>query len=222
MNLHQDDMRVTQWLQDLERALGRLPRKDSREILSEAREHIHECLETGLAPEDILADFGSAQSYARAFLDEHLLTTAQSSGRTMPMLRTVVRFAGRSVGAALGLAGAAIAAFFALWGLFCIVVKIFQPHLVGLWLDLPLSAQHRYVHSQRDFIPLNFGHDHIVFGFQNPPPAFPEYLGIWVYPCLIGITLLSYLALRASLLAAVSRIHLPERLRVGFKLFPAA
>ena len=125
------------------------------------------------------------------------------------MLRTVIRFAGRSAVAVVGLICTTVSGFFGLWSLVCIGVKIFRSDLVGLWLDLPLSAQHRYVHSQRDFIPLSFGHDHVVFGFHNPPPQFPEYLGVWIYPCLAGIAFLSYVALRASLLVAVKRIQLP-------------
>jgi hypothetical protein len=211
---------IKQWLSKLARALELLPGDDSREILAEAKEHIYESIEKGISPLEVLTGFGSAEAYARGFVDEYLLTRARSSRGTVPMLRMVIRFARRSVVAGFGLICATISGFFGLWSLGCIAVKVFRPDLVGLWLDLPLSAQHRYVHSERDFIPLSFGHDHIVFGFHNPPPQFPEYLGVWIYLCLVGIALLSYFALRASLLAAVKRIHLPAGFKPILKTIP--
>jgi len=219
-NLQQEP--IKQWLNKLARALESLPGDDSREILAEAKEHINERVGKGISPMEVLTGFGSAEAYAQGFVDEYLLIRARSSRKTVPMLRTVIRFAGRSVVAGFGLICVTISGFFALWCLVCIAVKIFRPDLVGLWLDLPLSAQHRYVHSQRDFIPLSFGHDHIVFGFQNPPPQFPEHLGMWIYPCLVGIAFLSHFALRASLLAAVKRIQLPAGFKPSLKVLPRA
>ncbi|HXJ86668.1 MAG TPA: hypothetical protein VMS18_07620 [Candidatus Binatia bacterium] len=220
MNARQKDEPISAWLNNLEQALGSLPADDSLDILAEAKEHIDERVGMGISPFEVLAGFGSAHAYAQGFVDEYLLTRARSSRRTIPMLRTVIRFAQRSVVAAFGLICATISGFFGLWSLVCIAIKIFRPDLVGLWLDLPLSEQHRYVHSQRDFVPLSFGHDHIVFGFQNPPPQFPEHLGMWIYPCLAGIAFLSYFALRASLLAALKRIQLPAGFRPCLKVFP--
>jgi hypothetical protein len=222
MSLHRKHDPVTTWLKNLQRALAPLPGDDSREILAEAREHIAERVATGVPPLKVLSAFGNAETYVQGFVDEYLLDRARSSRRTLPMLRTVVRFAGRSVIAGLGLVCVVISGFFGLWSLGCIAVKIVRPDLVGLWLDLPLSAQHRYEHSQRDFIPLSFGHDHIVFGFQNPPPSFPEYLGAWIYPCMAGIALVSYIALRASLLLSVNRIRLPNKIQPNVKTSPEA
>ncbi|MGH9530065.1 MAG: DUF1700 domain-containing protein [Terriglobales bacterium] len=222
MSAHQKDEPINTWLNKVKRALDSLPADDSLDILAEAKDHIDERVGMGISPVEVLAGFGSAEAYAQGFVDEYLLTRARSSRKTVPMLRTVIRFAGRSVFAGFGLICATISGFFGLWSLVCIAVKIFRPDLVGLWLDLPLSAQHRYVHSQRDFIPLSFGHDHIVFGFQNPPPQFPEHLGMWIYPCLVGIAFLSYFALRASLLAAVKRIQLPAGFKPSLKVSPRA
>ena len=211
MNSNAIDTPVEQWLQALARALESLPADDRREIVAEAREHLYELLDKGDSPDEALTGFGSADAYARCFMDEHLLTEARASRRTVPMLRTVIRFAGRSFVAVVGLACATVLAFFGAWSLVCMGIKAVKPNLVGLWLDLPLSVPHRYEHSQRDFIPVHFGHDHIVFGFQNPPPQFPEYLGPWVYPGLALIAVLSYFALRGVLRAAVKRIRLPAR-----------
>jgi hypothetical protein len=222
MNAYKNDDAINSWLNNLERALHCLPADDSLDILAETKDHIDERVGMGISPVEVLAGFGSAEAYAQGFVDEYLLTRARSSRRTVPMLRTVIRFAGRSMVAGIGLICATISGFFGLWSLVCIAVKIFRPDLVGLWLDLPLSAQHRYVHSQRDFIPLSFGHDHIVFGFQNPAPQFPEHLGMWMYPCLIGIAFLSYFVLRASLVAAVKRIQLPAGFKPSLKLSPGA
>jgi hypothetical protein len=214
MSQHAHEAAVERWLSTLKKALDPLPLEDSREIMAETREHIYERVAAGVLAEDALIGFGSAQVYARAFVDEHMLDSARASKDTVPMLRTVFRFADRSAVAVLSLIGATVAGFFGIWSLICIGVKLVNPALVGLWLDLPLSAQHRYEHSQRDFIPLSFGHDHIVFGLQSPAPHFPEYLGPWIYPVLLAIALSSHLALRAILRAGVKRIRLPT-LRSG-------
>lgn len=206
---------INEWLNNLQRALDSLPTYDVQEILAEAEEHIYERVDKGVPPLEVLEGFGTAEAYAQGFVDEYLLNGVRISKKTVPMFRAVIRFASRSLAAGLGLLCATIAGYFGIWSLGCMVVKIFYPDRVGLWLDLPLSAQHRYEHSERDFIPLSFGHDHIVFGFQNTPPPFSEYLGIWSYPCLMAIALLSYFALRASLLAAVKRIHIPANHRHG-------
>jgi hypothetical protein len=160
-------------------------------------------------PADALAGFGSAEAYARAFKSDELLGKACADRKVVVMLNAVIHFSSRSVVALIALICTTVVGYFGLWSLLCIGVKLFRPDLVGLWLDLPLSAQHRYEHAQRDFIPLSFGHDHIVFGLQDPPPAFPEYLGLWVCPCLAVVTMLSYFGVRTILRAAVERIRRP-------------
>jgi hypothetical protein len=64
---------------------------------------------------------------------------------------------------------------------------------VGLWVDLPLSAQHHDLHTGPETIPLRLGSDHIHFGYSNPRPQAPEMLGGWIYPCLLALALLGYL-----------------------------
>jgi hypothetical protein len=209
MSTKQPEMSVERWLDSLERALAPLPAADKRNILAEAREHLHERVSTGVPPAEALAGFGSADDYARAFKEDDLLTRARATRRLASMLGTVIRFSRRSSVAAIALVFATALGFCGFWSVFCIAVKAVHPELVGLWLDFPLSTPHRYEHSQPDFIPLGFGHDHILFGFQDPPPAFPEYLGAWIYPCLAVIALLSYLGLRAVLRAAILRIRSP-------------
>jgi len=201
---------VEQWLGSLQRALKSLPAADSQPIVAEAREHIYERISMGVPPADALAGFGSAEAYARAFKDGALLDKARKNPKIVHMLEAVIHFSGRSSIAVIALACTTVVGYFGLWSLLCIGVKVFRPELVGLWLDLPLSAQHRYEHSQVDFIPLSFGHDHIVFGFQDPPPAFPEYLGLWIYPCLVAVALLSAYGVRTILRAAVDRIRRPK------------
>jgi hypothetical protein len=207
------DALVEQWLRALARALESLPDEDSRDIVAEAREHIYELVGAGESPEEALTGFGTVEAYAQYFIDEQRLESARAGGHTIPMLRAVIRFAGRSSVAVISLLCATVVGFLGVVSLICIGIKIFNPTLVGLWLDLPLSEPHRYEHSQRDFIPLGVGHDHIVFGFQSPPPGFPEYLGPWIYPCLATIAFVSYFALRAILRSALRRIRLPARAR---------
>ena len=200
---------VEHWLASLERALEPLPPKDSEPVLAEAREHIYERVRMGVPAADVLAGFGSPDAYAHAIKGDELLDKARAERTVVVMLKAVLHFASRSVVALIALIGTTVVGYFGLWSLLCVGVKLFRPDLVGLWLDLPLSAAHRYEHAQRDFIPLSFGHDHVVFGLQDPPPAFPEYLGFWVVPCLLVVTVLSCYGVRAILRVAVRRIRRP-------------
>jgi HAAS domain-containing protein len=204
---------VERWLASLEQALAALPAKDSAPIIAEAREHIYERVRIGVPPADALAGFGSAEAYARAFKGDELLDKARADRRVLDMLKAVVHFSSRSVVALIALISITVVGYFGLWSLLCIGAKLFRPDFVGLWLDLPLSAQRRYEHAQPDFIPLSFGHDHVIFGFRDPPPTFPEYLGLWIYPILVAVAVLSYYGVRTILRASVNRIRRTAELR---------
>jgi hypothetical protein len=187
------------WLKKFETELSPLPAADTSEILREIQDHIHERVAQGQSIEEVLGAFGDASEYAQGFVDDHALAGARDSKRTLRMFTTVAGFARRSLIACLGLIAASIFALLITSSLVCMAIKIAKPELVGVWVDRPLSAQHRYVHSERQTIPLRLGNDHIQFGYSNPPPHFPEVLGMWMYLCLNTLAFLGYIALRFTL-----------------------
>jgi hypothetical protein len=197
---------INQWLTALDTALAILPDPERADILTETRSHLHDRLAQGLSPEQALIGFGDARAYAQRFVDQFALNRALTSRKISIMARTLFGFAGRSVRAAVGLVFALGFAVFGISSLICMIEKAVRPDLVGLWLDLPLDAQHRYEHAETVHWPLKLGHDHIVFGFSNPSPPIPpfnEVLGPWIFPCLFLLTLLGFYAMRYSLMAAV-------------------
>ncbi len=194
------------WFKRFETALRGLPAEDSQEIIRELREHLHERISQGQDVEQILSAFGDASAYARTFIDEYSLTRARDSKQTLRMFTTVASFARRSLIACIGLLFASIFALLITSSLVCLTIKVVQPDRVGLWVDLPLSAQHRYVHTGPETIPLRLGSDHIQFGYSNPRPQTPEILGAWIYPCLLALAVLGYLGLRFTLFRTLSRL----------------
>lgn len=187
------------WFKTFEAALKGLPAEDRREIIREVRDHLYERVREGKEVDDVLSAFGPAPEYAKGFLDEYALTRARESGKTLAMFSTVVHFARRSLAASVGLSLAFLFSLVIIGSLVCLTIKIARPDLVGLWVDLPLSAHHRYEHSGPERLPLRLGDDHIQFGYANPAPQFPEVVGAWMYPSLLGLALLGYLGLRWTL-----------------------
>jgi hypothetical protein len=122
------------------------------------------------------------------------------------MFATVASFARRSLIACIGLVFASTFALLITSSLICLTIKVIRPNQVGLWVDPPLSAQHRYVHSERENIPLRLGDDHIQFGYSNPPPHIPEVMGVWIFPCLLAMALLGYLGLRFTLFRTLNKL----------------
>lgn len=198
---------INQWLTALDTALAILPDPERAEILTETRSHLQDRLAQGLSPEQALMGFGEARAYARRFIDQFALSRALTSRKISIMARTLFGFAGRSVRAAAGLVFALCCAVLGISSLICMIEKVVRPDLVGLWLDLPLDAHHRYEHAETVHWPLKLGHDHIVFGFSNPSPPFDEVLGPWIFPCLFLLMLIGFYAMRYSLMAAVRSIN---------------
>ncbi len=194
------------WFKRFEAALSQLPAEDREGIVREVREHVHERIDQGQDVEQVLGAFGDAAAYARTFVDEYSLTRATESGKTLRMFTTVARFARRSLVASVGLLLAFIFGLLLASSVVCMAIKVVRPDSVGLWVDRPLSAQHRYVHSGPERIPLRLGRDHIQFGYANPRPQAPEILGFWMYPCLLGLAVLGYFGLRFTLVRTLSRL----------------
>ena len=194
------------WLSQFEAALSTLPAEDRSEIVREVRDHFHERLTQGLTVEQVLSAFGDASDYAKGFAAEYAVTRARDSRQTLKMFTTVASFARRSVIAFVGLVFASIFALLITSSFVCLTIKVIRPDLVGLWVDLPLKTQHRFVHSGSETIPLRLGNDHIQFGYSNPPPEFKEVLGAWMYPCLLGIASFGYFGLRVALFRTLKKM----------------
>jgi len=110
---------IEAWLNQLDHALQPLPAGEREDIVGETRGHLEERLDAGLTSTSALAGFGRAEAYARAFLDDHALTQALGSRRSLAMARVLFDFAGRSLVATLGLVG--------------FLFKLVRPDMVGLW-----------------------------------------------------------------------------------------
>ena len=186
----------TAWFKKFDAALKALPPEDSSDIVRVVRDHLHQRVSQGHKIEEVFSAFGEASEYAARFRDEYILTRARESGKTLTMFSTVVQFARRSLIASIGLLFAVVFALLVAGSLACLMIKMVRPDLVGLWVDLPLAAQHRYVQKGPRNLPLRLGHDHIQFGYSNPAPQAPEMLGAWMFPSLLGLAVLGYLGLR--------------------------
>ncbi len=195
----QERMDEGAWFRNFEACLSGLPAEDRREILRELREHVYERVTQGQDAGQVLGEFGDAAAYARTFVDEYSLTRARESGQTLRMFTTVASFARRSIRATVGLVLGCVFALLLTSSVVCVAIKVVRPDHVGLWVDLPMSAHHRYVHSGPERIPLRLGSDHIQFGYANPRPQAPEVLGVWMYPCLLGLAVVGYFGLRQTL-----------------------
>jgi len=197
---------VKLWLDRLDLFLRPLPRQDVDAILNEARAHFLDRLGQGQPADQLLDGFGEAADYARGFVDAYFLERAHSRRSILGMIRAVARIARRSLTGAVGLALAILFGSLGVGAALCLPLKLIYPDRVGLWLDRPLNAQHRYVHTGAEGPAMNIGHDHVVFGFATTPPAFPEVLGIWVYPIFMAIAILCLLAVRALLAKTVRSV----------------
>jgi hypothetical protein len=83
-----------------------------------------------------------------------------------------------------------------------LIAKLLHPSSVGLWVDLPLSAPHRYEAASSGLLPVRVGHDHIVFGLPYDGTPATEILGPCFAPLMVGLLLFAIWSVRRSFLAA--------------------
>ena len=177
---------VTQWLATLEQALAALPANERIDIVNEARGHMEERISAGLTPANALHGFGDAKTYAQGFIDDHSLTTALSSRRILPMIKTLFSFAGRSTVAFFGLMGTLLFGGIALGSAVSIVLKTIRPDKVGLWVN---EAQQQY-----------------VLGTWTDAGSAHDIAGPWVYPIFVVLLLIGGLLARYCLVGALGMI----------------
>lgn len=176
-----DDRAVAEWLRRLTWALSRMPSPEREDIVLEARGHLEDRIAAGATAAEVLAAFGSAESYAHRFLDEMDVAAALGSRRLGDVFGVVANRLNRSLvallaflvvlfvgGIALGLAVAGI------W-------KLFDPAHVGIWIE------------GRSF----------WIGNIDDPAAGRELVGLWLYPITLAGVAFAWLVCRAVLLWAV-------------------
>ncbi len=172
---------IETWLGYLEQVLSPLPAPERDDIISEARAHLEERVSAGLSATSALAGFGKAETYARAFLDDHALTHALDSKLALTMAGTLFQVAGQSLIATIGLIAFLVFGVTTIAAIACILLKIAQPQMVGAW----------------------WGPGYFALGAVTDPPKAPEMLGGWVYPILIVIAIIDAWLARFSLVLAL-------------------
>ncbi len=175
---------IDTWLGYLEQVLAPLPAAEREDIVVEARAHLEERLAAGLSATSALAGFGKAETYARAFLEDHKLNTALDSQRSVAMVRALLSVAGQSLIATLGLIMFLVFSLTTLGAIACILLKMAQPQMVGVWSEPGYFA----------------------LGVLTDPPKVPEMLGGWAYPILISIAVIDAWLARFSLVLALKGI----------------
>jgi hypothetical protein len=138
-----------------------------------------------------------ALTWAMGCLSSACMERARS---TLPALLRI----GRSAPLLLWHVGSMLCfAWLGLLSLFGLFAKMLDPNRVGLWLDLPLNAPHRYESASSGLMPIRVGHDHIVFGLPYDGTMATEALGLWFLPLMTGLLLLAAWLFHRSLSAAM-------------------
>jgi uncharacterized membrane protein len=130
---------VDAYLKRLRDALGELPASEASDIVREIQGHIIERIESmNSIDEDgltaILDALGNPEAIASLYESRAMVARARTSRSPLLILRTTLRWAGRSVA---GLAMCLFAVFGYVNGLSCLVgaaMKILHPDRVGLWI----------------------------------------------------------------------------------------
>ena len=153
------------YLRQLRWALGPLPQEDRDEILAETRSLLLDRQAGGADLDQVLADLGPPETYARGFLETYAIATSVASGSPWRMLSVATRLLGHGIGVFL-----AIFAFFFLYatslslGLVAVLKPVF-PERVGLWT----------------------GDGTLALGFlASPTPGATEHLGYAIIPLALA------------------------------------
>ncbi|MEZ5461735.1 hypothetical protein [Dokdonella sp.] len=165
------DGSTNEWLRRLKWALSSIPVQERDEIVSEAAAHISEALDAGTSAKEILADFGSADLYARHFIDERDAAAALGTGHTTHLFMFVARRIHRSLIALFGFALVVCIAGAGISALVAAVWKLFEPGHVGLWA----------------------GSSFAFLGYIDDPSTAQDLLGNWLFPISIFVAVCAWL-----------------------------
>lgn len=175
------DRALEDYLRKLGWGLAALDGRERDEIVAETRAHVLEKIERGASAEDVLAEFGPPERYARAFLDERELAGALSSQRSGDLLGAVMRRVTRSAVALVAFVVIVVVSLAAFAALVLVYEKIVDPVHAGLWWS-----------DREQFI-----------GVIDDPSEARELLGNWVFLAAAAIIAAAWLIGRFVLTYAV-------------------
>jgi hypothetical protein len=181
MSAAKQDRDVAAWLRRLNWALGALPARDREEILAETAAHLDEATAAGRPAPDVLAGFGSAEAYARRFIDDADVTQALGGQRSGDLIGVVARRAHRSLVAALAGVALLMLGMAGLMAVTVAVMEIQDPVHAGLWWGPTV----RFV------------------GTIDDPAMARDLLGPWLIPAAVAVLGAAWVLGRLILLAAV-------------------
>lgn len=185
MNTPTDE--IAGWIRRLRWALGVLPAQDRDEIVASIESHLHDALEAGRAPAEVLAGFGDPETCARGFIDQMEISHAAGSARLWPMLRIVVRRVPASLLAAGALAIVLLCAAVLVLAASVLASEIVDPLHTGLWRG---------------------GGDYFI-GTIDDPAAATDLLGFWLLPAALAGIVVPLLLIQAVLRLVVRRLARP-------------
>ena len=140
------------YLRRLGWALASLPKGDRDDIVEETQTHVLDRIEQGQSLSQALAALGSAESYARRFIDEMEISDALASQRQLRMLSVVFTRMHRNMTVAFSFLALMLLALLAIGCAGAAVMKPFDPQHLGLWVgELRLSGEIADAHVRQDF-----------------------------------------------------------------------
>jgi len=184
---------IETWLRALTQALSSMPAEMRADIVEEARALLEERLAAGLTAESALHGFGTAEAYARPFMDDFQVHTALQSKSSLSMIKALLSQTGRSLVALLGLFVALVTGLIGLGSIAMIAEKIITPDKVGLWIW----------HAA--------GRTFACLGFCGGHPHTPDMIGIWAYAVFVFIAALMWFICRLSLRLALKSLIRPKK-----------
>ncbi|MGA7673793.1 MAG: hypothetical protein WCA78_01955 [Rhizomicrobium sp.] len=185
---------IEAWLRALTQALSAMPAEMRADIVDEARAHLEERLAAGLKAESALHGFGTAEVYARPFMDDFQVHTALQSKSSLSMIRALLNQTARSLVALLGLFVALVTGLLGLGSIAMIAQKIIAPDKVGLWIW----------HTA--------GQNFMCLGICDGHPHTPDMIGMWAYAVFVFIAALMWFICRLSLRLALKSLVRPKKM----------
>jgi hypothetical protein len=129
------DVRINAYLKRVETYLVSLAKEEREDILAELNSHLRESAALGDETLELAFDgLGSAEDFARGFLDDDTLRHALAGGSPADLWMGVLRQAPRRISAFFGFAMVSIWYLFALSFFSMIVMDLLNPEQTGLWV----------------------------------------------------------------------------------------
>lgn len=178
------DPKIEEYLKHFRWALSSLPAEDRTEIVEETRFHFVESVQAAhgqMTIDEITAELGPPDEYARRFLQNYEITVALASGSAWQMLRRSSPFLGRGVRVSCTLVSLLILYGIAMCLLVVALMKPLFPEHVGFWTS-----------SETSLFALGYIED---FGRTDRV----EHLGYWIVPLGVAFATLTFLGATALL-----------------------